>query len=308
MGFELDIFKRTGEDELAADYVEWLVDEHSVNIQRHFGRLWEYYANPMVEAGGLGACERKVSESGRCYVQAQEYGLPARITGLLQLANAGALGARPVKDIQRKEVVIENDIAWRINAAVDFLFGKPISIVSRSPEKPKRAKIESVLKALFAANGGISFFQDMAVLGSVYGFVDCFVRPGDEIIARTPPSSYHQTRSGDAAVSRASCPRTEGGTPSTPSGKFDEVLQLAESIGLELVEAPRALPVLDEDDYKIIRYYVQHFVQKRNALSRKSSFLSRILTGGRGGIDTRAAVSVTEITSAYGWQRYEDKT
>ena len=189
MGFELDIFKRAGEDErreasptgLAADYVEWLVDEQSANIQRHFGRLWEYYANPMVEAAGPGACERKVSESGRCYVQAQEYGLPARITGLLQLANAGVLGGRPFKDIQRKEVVIENDIAWRINAAVDFLFGKPISVVSRSPDSPTSEKSGRVIKALFAANGGISFFQDMAVLGSVYGFVDCFVRPGDDV-------------------------------------------------------------------------------------------------------------------------------
>jgi hypothetical protein len=31
------------------------------------------------------------------------------------------------------------------------------------------------------------------------------------------------------------------------------------------------------------------------------------LSGGRGGVDTRAAVTVTEITSASGWQRYEDK-
>jgi len=72
MGFELDIFKRAGEAGLAGDYVEWLVDEHCPAIQRHFGRLWEYYSNPMVEASGLGACERKVSESGRCYVQAQD--------------------------------------------------------------------------------------------------------------------------------------------------------------------------------------------------------------------------------------------
>ena len=303
MGFELDIFKRAGQGErreaslrgLAADFIEWLVDEHAANIQRHFGRFWEYYANPMVEAAGLGACAPKVSESGRSYVQAQEYGLPARITGLLQLANGGVLGARPIKDIQRKEVVIENDIAWRINAAVDFLFGKPVSIVSRSPDRLTSERIEQVIKALIAANGGISFFQDMAVLGSVYGFVDCFVRPGDEILARTSPSSYHQSRSNDA------------GSGTDASGGFDEVLQSARSIDLELVEAPRALPVLDENDYKIIRYYVQHFVQKRNALSRRSSFLSRILSGGRRGSDTRAAVTVTEITSPYGWQRYEDK-
>ncbi len=96
-----------------------------------------------------------VNELGRCYVQAQEYGLPARITGLVHLANAGVFGGRQVRDVQRKEVVIENDIAWRINAAVDFLFGKPVSFASRSPDSQRRAEIESVLKAVFAANGGI---------------------------------------------------------------------------------------------------------------------------------------------------------
>jgi len=296
MGFELDIFSRAGDVGLDADYVEWLVDEHSVNVARHFGKLWEYYVNSMVEASGLGACERKVSESGRCYVQAQEYGLPSRITGLLRLGNAGALGGRPVTDIQRKEVVIENDIAWRVNAAVDFLFGKPVSFVSRSPDGQERSRTESIIKAVFAANGGISFFQDMAVLGSVYGFVDCFVRPGDRLTERTPnPSLSHQPRSNDAG--------------SGPNGndKFEEVLQSARDIGLELVEAPRALPVLDEDDYKITRFYIQHFVQKRNSVSRKNSFLARILSGGKRGSDTRESVAVTEITSARGWQRYEGK-
>jgi hypothetical protein len=295
MGFELDIFNKVGEADLMPDYVEWLVDEQSVNIRRHFGKFWEYYANPMVESAGLGAGRSKVSESGRCYVQAQEYGLPSRITGLQHSADGSLLGSQPVRDIQRKEVVIENDIAWRINAAVDFLFGKPISFVSKSPNKAQRENIEAIIKALFGANGGIGFFQDMAVLGSVYGFVDCFVRPGDELTSRITHSTYHESRSNDLGV------RVDG------SEKFDEVLRSAGSIGLELVEAPRALPVLDEDDYKITRFYVQHFMQKRNALSRRGSFLSRILSGGRGGVDTRAAVTVTEITSASGWQRYEDK-
>ncbi|MHC4740523.1 MAG: phage portal protein [Planctomycetota bacterium] len=296
MGFELDMFARSGEGALMSDFVEWLVDEQSVNIRRHFSKFWDYYANPMVEASSLGAVRNKVSESGRRYIQAQEYGLPARITGLLHSAEGSLLSARPVRDVQRKEVVIENDIAWRINAAVDFLFGKPISFVSKSPNKPKRAKIEAIIKALFAANGGIGFFQDMAVLGSVYGFVDCFVRPGDELVSRISHSTYHQVRSDDL------------GTLVDGSEEFDEVLRSAESIGLELVEAPRALPILDEDDYKIIRFYVQHFIQKRNELSKRGSFLSRILSGGRGGVDTRATVTVTEITSAWGWQRYEDKT
>jgi hypothetical protein len=278
MGFELEIFQ---DRQLESDYIEWLVDTQSLDVQSHFGKLWDYYANPKIETTGSGATERKVNETGRCYVQAQEYGLPGRITGLAHTANSGLFGARCVHDVQRKEVVIENDIAWRVNAAVDFLFGKPVSFVSKSPDEPKRAKIERIIKAVLEANGSIGFLQDMAVLGSVYGFVDCFVRPGDEIIERT--SSSFQTLT------------------------FDDVLNLARTIGLELIEAPRALPVLDENDYKKISYYIQHFYQKKNSLSKKSSFLSRILSAGKRNGDIRQVAAVTEITSPSVWQRYEDK-
>jgi len=279
MGFDLHIFK---DPQLEADYVEWLVDEQSIDIQSHFAKLWEYYTNRMIENTGSGASNRKVNESGRCYIQAQEYGLPPRITGLTHSANAGIFGARPIKDVQRKEVVIENDIAWRINAAVDFLFGKPTSFVSRAPDSPKRAEIESILKAVFKANGAIGFFQDMAVLGSVYGFVDCLARPGDEILEQLISSSS-QTLS------------------------LKNVLQLAQTIGLELIEAPRALPVLEENDYKKTRYYIQHFCQKKNAVSKKNSFLARLLSQGKRSGDSRQTIAVTEIISATAWQRYENK-
>jgi hypothetical protein len=279
MGFDLHIFK---DPQLEADYVEWLVDEQSVDIQSHFAKLWEYYTNRMIENNNSGASDKKVNESGRCYVQAQEYGLPPRITGFTHSANAGIFGARSIKDVQRKEVVIENDIAWRINAAVDFLFGKPISFVSRAPDSQKRAEIESILKAVFEANGAIGFFQDMAVLGSVYGFVDCLVRPGGEILEQFTSSSS-QTLS------------------------LKNVLQLAQTIGLELIEAPRALPVLEENDYKKIRYYLQHFYQKKNAINRKSSFLARLLLQGKRSSDSQQTIAVTEIISATAWQRYENK-
>ncbi len=286
MGFELDIF---GNEQLEADYIEWLVDEQSVDVRGHFEKFWEYYANPRMEISGTGTREQKVNESGRCYVQAQEYGLPVRITGLIHNGQAGVFGARSARDVQRKEVVIENDIAWRINAAVDFLFGKPISFISKSPDGQKSAEIEMILKALFAANGAIGFFQDMAVLGSVYGFVDCFVRPGEEIIECISPSTQTLSPASDK------------------TGAFEDVLKLAQTIDLELIEAPRALPVLDENDYKKTRYYVQHFYQKKNSLSKKSSFLSRILSGGKRSSNSRQVVAVTEITSAEAWQRYEDK-
>jgi len=280
MGFELAIFD---DPRLDADYLDWLVDEQSTVIHRHFSRLWDYYANPRFDAIGSGASERKVSESGRCYVQAQEYGLPARITGLLHLPQGSVLDSKAVRDVQRKEVVIENDIAWRVNAAADFLFGKPISLISKAPDGRKRSEIEALLKAVFAANGGLGFFQDMAVLGSVYGFVDCLVRPAAGIIERaSPPSPAHR-------------PGLEAG------------LHLARAIDLELIEAPRALPVLDEDDYRIIRFYVQHFYQKKNSVNKKNSFLARLLARTGQTSDTRQVVAVTEITSPEYWQRYEDK-
>ncbi len=294
MGFDLRIFRNnigqprfiggndTGvveDNQLQEDYIEWLVEQRWVDIQAHFSKLWEYYANQMYD--------RKTSDSsGKCYLQAQEYGLPARITGLAHSANTGIFGGKAVKDVQRKEVVIENDIAWRINAAVDFLFGKPISFVSKSPDSQKRVEIESILKTVFSANGGIGFFQDMAVLGSVYGFVDCLVRPDEKI-------SQHIW-----------VPAKRGPSHQTPP--FEDVLQLAQTIDLELIEAPRALPVLDEDDYRKIRYYVQHFYQKKNAVNTKNTFLSRFLNQSKSG-DSRQTTAVTEIISATAWQRYENK-
>lgn len=313
MGFELEAFSgRTGEPQrgtsragtIDASYLDWLVDVHAASIQRHFSRLWDYYANPMVEVCGGTAADRKVSESGRCYIQAQECGLPSRITGLARSPYTGVFGSQAVRDIQRKEVVIENDIAWRVNAAADFLFGKPITLISRAPDDRKRKDIEAVLKALFAANGGPGFFQDMAVLGGVYGFVDCFIR------APQMQDASGGTASRDSLAGTSSLPLPplspfQGA--STSEGPLSSVLQWAQAIDLELIEAPRALPVLDEDDYRAIRLYVQHFQQKKNTVNSRGSFLARILGAVGHHSDTRQIVAVTEITSPDHWQRYEDK-
>ncbi len=317
-------FTQGGEsvEPLQADYVEWLVEERWAAIQAHFNKLWEYYTNRMYDIGGLfpqsggPSCtfDRKISESGRCYLQAQEYGLPGRITGLVHSANTGVFGAKAIKDVQRKEVVIENDIAWRINAAVDFLFGKPTSFVSKSPDSRKRLEIESILKAVFSANGGIGFFQDMAVLGSVYGFVDCLVRPGERIAQhiwvpakRGPSSGSHAQKSAFGVPSSLQPRLATRDAEASQTLSFEDVLQLAQTIDLELIDAPRALPVLDEDDYRKIRYYIQHFYQKKNAVKRKSTFLSRLLAPSSSG-DIRQTTAVTEIISATAWQRYENKS
>ncbi len=271
MGFELGIFEDASLD---ASFVEWLVERQWPASNRYFNRLWDYYANPMTEAVQTGA------DSSRGYVQAQEAGLPLRITG--RAAGEGG-------DIQRKEVVIENDIGWRINAMVDFLFGRPIEIKSKAAAADRRRAIEAILKAVFDGSGGAVFFQDLAVLGSVYGFVDCIVRWGGPLAGRLVNST-------SLGISKV-----------TPVPDFDSVLRLAGDIGLELIDAGRALPVLEETDYKRIRYYVQHVVQVKNAVADDSSFIRRLLGGGSADGDRRTA-AVMEILGPTAWQRYEEGT
>ena len=123
MGFDFRIFN---DEELQESFVEWLVNEHSVDVSTHFNRLWEYYHNTMYELTSVGGLGNKVNESSRNYLQGQECGLPARITGIFYTGQEGICSGKTVSDIQRKEVVIENDITWRVNAMVDFLFGRNI--------------------------------------------------------------------------------------------------------------------------------------------------------------------------------------
>jgi len=289
MGFDFSTFRDAGLNE---PFVEWLVDEKWVEAGLHFGRLWDYYDNPMREASGRGRQGASVAESGRNYVQAQESGLPPRITGVVY---SGAGESRSTGDIQRKEVVIENDIAWRVNAMVDFLFGKGVSLVSKSPAAAKRGELERIMKAVFSANGGTGFFQDMAVLGSVYGLVDCVIRPGEEVLGHF---------NGRGRIGGAG-----GGVAADGPSDFESILEIASHVGLELIEAPRALPVLDENDYRRISYYVQHFHLLKNDVAREGGFLNRLLSAGGGGRrrSRRAGTMVTEIVGPRWWQRYEDR-
>ena len=146
MSFNLNNFQDPDLDE---DYVSYLVDQQASENEAFHNRLWNYYRNPLIPAVGISA--GSLNENSRPYFLAQEVGLPARITGVQRSGGGG----EHLTDLRRKEVVIENDIAWRTNAAVDFLFGKPISFVSKSPVSQKRAKIESILKVVFRANGAV---------------------------------------------------------------------------------------------------------------------------------------------------------
>lgn len=283
MSFKLNIFADAGLD---AAYLEWLTEQQWPQQQEHFGRLWEYYQNPAVAMFSPAGDEA----TGNGRVQAQETGLPPRITGRRYGSAREAAFGKKIADIQRKEVVIENDIAWRISAMVDFLFGKGVSFVSRAAEASRRQDIERLLKGVFEANGGAGFFQDMAVLGSVYGFVDCLVRPAAGLLSRLCRGARRDVRASHPTAS-----------------DFHAAVDHASTIALELIEAPRALPILDESDYRTMRYYVQHFQQPCNAVETNGPSIASLI-GQRISSRQRRIITVTEILGPSAWQRYENGT
>lgn len=288
MGFELGNFN---DPTLATDYVNYLVDAEAVDAHLHFSRLWDYFRNPIAPAVGVAA--DALNTNSRPYFQAQEIGLPARITGV----NRFGIGAEHVTNLARKEVVIENDIAWRIHTMVDFLFGKPVSIRSLAREPELAAIIDSVIKRLFEANGGQTFFQSMTLMGAVYGFVDVVLRmPADWADAANKPPTAHPT----PPVREGSRPNRDSSLPVMPAA------QLASLLTLEVVEAPRIIPILDEDDFGTARYWIQCFRKQTPQLDRANHGIMSFGWSGQRDVQPRT-VEVVEIMGRHWWQRYENR-
>ncbi len=131
---------------------------HSVTRPR-LDRLWRYYRNPLPMIA-----ERTRARSAGQGLPAQAAGLPARL-----------LDAPSDPSAPPRERVIENDIAWRVHALVDFMVPGPIQVRSLASNPEQAREIETFLHGVFDRSGGAAFFQDLALLGSVYGHIDLLV-------------------------------------------------------------------------------------------------------------------------------------
>lgn len=263
-------------------FVEHLVRHEAPDRATHFNRLWAYYRNDLTPLGaGLPQAERYPDwlASAKPYFQAQEFGLPARITGRSHLGYGGAGVPQPA--LARKEVVIENDIGWRIDTGVHFLAGRlpACESLARRPEDARQ--IEAALAAVWESSGGLALIQEMALLGAVYGFVDLVIRARPD----------------------ADDPAGPPGGPRTASDALPPDRRAAAAVALEAVDPPRVLPVLDEHDYRRLRYWIQVFHRQANRLDDGGGALARLL--GRAGRRT-GEVEVVEILGPDAWQRYED--
>jgi hypothetical protein len=305
MSFQLDRFEQEG---LSQDYLGYLVEQEAIEACQHYARFWDYFRNTITPALGR-ACDSLTANS-RPYFQAQEQGLPARITGV------DRWGGGRAADLARKEVVVENDIAWRIQAMVDFLFGKPPTIRSLAGDRQTAQAVEAMTARLFEANGGSGFFQELALLGAIYGFVDIVLRPPAEwmaiasrLAARLPAPAQAASRGPESSgAPRPATPSAQDAAmdPAAPRSKTSAsaATQLAGLITLETVEASRILPVLDEDDFRSVRCWLQCYRKALPALEGGGPL--SIFGIGNSRLEPRTA-EVVEIISPRWWQRYEDR-
>ena len=280
MTYALAPFQRINLDERL---LMLLIDEHESTALPRLMRLWRYYRNALAEPTDNG---------GSAGAPAQRSGLPPR------LINADE-SLQPEPRF-RREIVIENDIAWRIHALVDFMFPAMPRLVSQA-RGARAQEIQAILNAIFDANGGIALWQNAALLGSVYGHVDFLLNCNGLSSLVSRPSADRRTPIAESHTS-------PGVAPSKPS--FEDLIDRVRStVLIETIEAPRAISLLSRNDYRVLDAYIVHFAQPIHDVEEER-WLTRLLRAMRrtGSIATtrRAIVTITEIHSDASSQRYED--
>lgn len=277
MAYRLGVFSEIGLDEA---FLRLLIAEHRAITLPRLERLWMYYRNPQRAsspgadllrrasvADPAGAAPWPASDAVTS-VLGQEIGLPSRITGRT---------SDPAAPATRREVVIENDIGWRIQTMVDFMFGKPVRIASLAIAEPLRDAIETILDRAWEASGGISLLQDAALLGHVFGSVEFLVSidgPGLRAVARSMNRSDPRSWA-DAA---AAC------------------------ISIEVVDPRRGVPLTDPSDYRRLLAYIIHHDQEVNKPADPAWWEKAL---GVSAPTRRARAPRTRIITAGHWQQYD---
>ena len=249
--------------------VQLAIREHVSRDVFRYENMWAYYRNPLELVRHAGA-----ASGGRgWYRSAQEVGLPTRIVGA---SDSRVLGG----ERGRREVVVENDIGWRVGAMVDFMFGSPVRIESLARDEKTRDAIEEVLESVWEESGGISLMQDMATLGHVFGHVDLLLRVDEEELV---------------------------------GSRIDDASQW---LSIEPIDARRGVAVMSSSDYRRIDAYAVHVERDVVAESTTKNGKSRGLSKLKSRSPVRSAEvdeaarrrtqRLTELFTSEGWARFED--
>jgi len=262
---------------LTSDLLAALITDHERAVKPRLETFFRYFRNPIepAPAGSSGG------SGGRGYRLAQERGLPARLTGFVERSAAN-------HQRLRREVVIENDIGWRIQAMVDFLFSRPVKLISRAADPATAAAIERILDAVWERSGGASLLADIGLLGHVYGHVDLLVRSA----APAP-----------APESGANEPESDPPAPTTTPRSLDALAAAAaDLVSVEVTEPTRAIPLLAPGDYRTLDAFILHYTRAARTLTATPPPNSRSAAP----TSTRATETITELFGPHAHQIYLD--
>lgn len=157
----------------------WLRDVVGPRLDRYMG----YYRNTATELTTYLSCSPSASLTVRPFRQFQEMGLPARITGFRTQPD-GTPVPNGVVELQRKEVVIENDIAWRIGTLVDFAAARMPALVSTARDPALRQTITHTLNTLLDRAGGAGLLQELVLMGAIHGSAWLRICPTHGLLSR----------------------------------------------------------------------------------------------------------------------------
>lgn len=217
MAFNLAPFTDTT---LSPQALEIILAEHERDIAPRLRWLWGYFRNEPTRPGGE---------------LPQAAGLPPRLRGAWdpwsddRMVDSGA-----------NEVVIENDIAWRIHTMVDFMLPEPLVLLSTAGQPQHRRNIEAALDAVWEASGSLALLHDALLLGHVYGHVDLLLRCDIERLTALAPD-------------------------------LDALLELpgevlAEAIRVEAIDPTRGVPIVDAGDYRRLEAYAIDFTRRTSQI------------------------------------------
>lgn len=285
------------------------IAQHRHQHHARFHRMHAYYTNPITPLHPSATD----STSTPPYRQAQEWGLPARITGVRQargalFATTAALGATVPAGTSRKEVVIENDISWRIQTQLDYLLGDEVHILSASPRPDLAPLLTRLLALIFARFGGQAFYQQLALIGSVFGHVDVLVKLDTSALAavRMDDTPTHTPLPGDGPDPFP--------PPSLDTLTEHRLRQLAGCIVLEIIDPLRGIPILHPTDFRQVLQYI--VVTDLHAPGSTHADASSGDSWWKRWVHSRATpaepshrntgAAVIDVVTAEQWQRYEN--
>jgi hypothetical protein len=217
----------------------WLRDVIAPRLERYLG----YYRNFTTELAQTLPCSINTSFAVRPFRQYQELGLPARITGFRRNADGAAVATGSI-DIQRKEVVIENDIAWRINTLVDFTAGRMPAISSTASDAAARERLTGIIHAIFHAAGDTALLQQLVLQGAISGSAWVQIKPTARLLRRLATAAAQTMEGGEGGGSGAGEDVNDPdiastGTTETPA----ETLDVSRWFRLEIVDASCLCPL-----------------------------------------------------------------